>query len=115
VGKGRVEWMDSCNKAAQMGGGLGGQRFRKPSCVDLLCANKWWQGLFLCSGDVVEVGKGGGEWVGGYGRVARAGGPGNKNAQKTDSVFTNEWRQGSFLHSGNVIDVGKGEVEWVGG
>jgi hypothetical protein len=97
------------------GRGSWGQRFRKLSHADSLCTNEWWHGLFLRSGDVVEVGKGGGEWAGGYGRAAQAGGPGNKNAQKPDSVFTNKWRQGSFLHSGDVVDVGKCELEWVGG
>ena len=37
-------------------------------------ANEWWRGLFLCRGDVVEVGKGRVEWMDGCNQAARVGG-----------------------------------------
>ena len=66
------------------------------SRTDSVCANEWWQGLFLCSGDVIEVGKGGVEWVGGNSQAARVGGLWDKSSQKpsrAESVFANEWQR----------------------
>jgi hypothetical protein len=62
--------------------------------MDLIFTNEWWQGSFLCGGDVIEVGKGGVECVGGcnQGAWARAGLGGQKSQKLShmDSVFANK-------------------------
>jgi hypothetical protein len=118
VGKGRVEWMHSCDQAVWVGEGLGDKYFENRAAQTCFALMNGGGGCFCIVGMWLRWGK-----AGLSGRVAMVEQHGREvlgtkipknRAIQTQFSLTNGGG-GSFLHSKNVVDVGKGEVEWVGG